>query len=140
LSSAPRGPTVGDPARGAPAGPVPAAGARAADELGAQGAHCRWSGSRCSGGGAGACGWRPGCWWARCHRWWGYNLGWRSAATGGGLRYQDLHSPVSEVFWLVRRPVRQPLGARSWTKPPTVVGACRWHSGYHLAVCSGEGR
>jgi len=30
-----------DPARGALAGPVPAAGARAADELGALGGHCR---------------------------------------------------------------------------------------------------
>jgi len=61
MSSAPRVATAGagDPVRGVPAGPVPAAGAQAADELSAQGGHCwSWrSGSRCSGG-AGACGWR----------------------------------------------------------------------------------
>ncbi len=36
-------PTAGadDPVRGIPAGPVPAARARAADELGALGGHCR---------------------------------------------------------------------------------------------------
>ncbi|MGR6425805.1 hypothetical protein ACUZ8Y_23025 [Aeromonas veronii] len=41
MSSAPRVTTAGDPVRAAPAGPMPAAGARAADELGAQGDHCR---------------------------------------------------------------------------------------------------
>ena len=46
MSSAPRVATAGDPVRAVPAGPVPAAGARAADELGAQGGHCR-------------------CWWIR---------------------------------------------------------------------------
>ncbi|WP_147277442.1 hypothetical protein, partial [Aeromonas veronii] len=35
-------PVLVDPARGTPAGPVPAARARAADRLGAQGGHC-WS-------------------------------------------------------------------------------------------------
>ncbi|MGR6425803.1 hypothetical protein ACUZ8Y_23015 [Aeromonas veronii] len=38
MSSAPRVATADDPVRAAPA--VPAAGARAADELGAQGGHC----------------------------------------------------------------------------------------------------
>ncbi len=42
IGSVPWVATAGDPVRGAPAGPVPAAGARAADELGAQGGHC-WS-------------------------------------------------------------------------------------------------
>ncbi|WP_181820717.1 hypothetical protein [Aeromonas veronii] len=44
MSSVPRVATAGagDPVRGLPAGPVPAARARAADELGAQGDHC-WS-------------------------------------------------------------------------------------------------
>ncbi|WP_181820719.1 hypothetical protein [Aeromonas veronii] len=41
IGSVPWVATAGDPVRAAPAGPVPAAGARAADELGAQGGHCR---------------------------------------------------------------------------------------------------
>ena len=43
MSSVPRVASAGacDPVRGAPVGPVLAAGARAADELGAQGGHCR---------------------------------------------------------------------------------------------------
>ena len=84
MSSAPRVSTAGagGPARGTPAGPVPAAGAKAADELSAQGGHRRGGGpvrglpaGRClrlapqlptgsmskgDTAGVGSCGWRPG--------------------------------------------------------------------------------
>ena len=51
-----------DPVRGIPAGPVPTAGARAADKPMSEGdaAGAGGSGSRYSGGGE-ASGWRPGC-------------------------------------------------------------------------------